>query len=72
MSALTPARPRPSPLAEPLALALCWYCNAAAHCTDPPGWVTVNPSREPGLNFTAGICPTCLATHHSPISDGTT
>lgn len=64
MSALTPARPCPSPLAEPSALALCWYCDAVADRIDPPGWVTVNPSREPGLTYTAGVCPACLAAHH--------
>jgi hypothetical protein len=72
MSALTPARPRPSPLTEPPALALCWYCVTAADRIDPPGWVTINPSREPGLSYTAGVCPACLATHHSsPYPHGT-
>jgi hypothetical protein len=66
MSALTPTRPRPSPLPASAALALCWYCDAAADRIDPPGWVTVGLSHEPGLTYTAGVCPACLATRHSP------
>jgi hypothetical protein len=66
MSAHTPTRPRPSPLPASAALALCWYCDAAADRIDPPGWVTVGLSREPGLTYTAGICPACLAARHGP------
>jgi len=78
MSAFTPVRAFPSPSGEVsdsvpptfhdaplLALALCWHCSVAAHRIDPPGWVTVNPSREMDVVTTSGICPECLAARYS-------
>ncbi len=49
----------------PSALALCWHCGATADSIDPPGWVTVNPSFDPDVVCTAGVCPTCLADRYA-------
>jgi hypothetical protein len=76
MSAQTPARPLPSPLAEvpwtdraagepTPALALCWHCGATSDRLDPPGWVTVSPAHEPGVAYTSGVCPACLADRYT-------